>query len=263
MLLRPASDMSLTPIEWLWPGYLPVGSLAILDGDPGLGKSLLTLDLAARLTTGRPWPDGAPSPGPAPVLLLGNEDPDCVIKARLTSLGADMPRIYPWTGAGELPLPRFPKDIRLLDQVLAETRAKFVIIDPVVAFLDGSVISYSDASVRCALHPLAQLAEKHRAAILLVRHLNKDNGPHALYRGGDSIGFVAACRLAWLAGRDPRMEERLVLAQTKNNFAPRQPSLAYLLPKDAPRIDWQGPSAWNADDLTVRRPCPRDRKSVV
>jgi RecA-family ATPase len=136
-----------------------------------------------------------------------------------------------------------------------------VIIDPIVAFLDRSVTSYCDASVRGALNPLAQLAEKHRAVILLVRHLNKDNGPHALYRGGGSIGFIAACRLGWLVGRDPRMEERLVLAQTKNNYAPRQPSLAYQLPKDAPRIDWQGPSAWSADDLTLRRECPARRRA--
>ena len=87
-----------------------------------------------------------------------------------------------------------------------------------------------------------------------MRHLNKNDGPHALYRGGGSIGFVAACRLAWIVGRDPRNDERLVLAQTKNNYAPMQPSLAYQLAKDGPRIDWQGPSLWVADELAVRQP---------
>ena len=37
--VRPA-----TP-DWLWPGYLARAKLAVLDGDPGMGKSLLTLDL--------------------------------------------------------------------------------------------------------------------------------------------------------------------------------------------------------------------------
>src|SRR5436309_9841477 len=105
MLLRPASELTLQPIQWLWPGYLALGSLAILDGDPGQGKSLLTLDLAARLTTGRAWPDGAACPGPAPVILLSNEDADSVIQTRLASAGVHMPRVFPWPRVGEPPLP--------------------------------------------------------------------------------------------------------------------------------------------------------------
>ena len=261
MLLQPISDLTPPPIEWLWPGYLAVGSLAILDGDPGQGKSLVTLDLAARLTTGRPWPDGAASPGPAAVVLLCDEDPEAVIKARLTALGADLPRTYLWPRLDDPGLPRLPADIKRVDQAVSETGAKLVIIDPIMAFLDRTVMTTRDANVRRALHPLAQLAERRRCVILLVRHLNKDDGPHALYRGGGSIAFVAACRLGWIAGRDPRMEERLVLAQAKNNYAPRAPSLAYKLPKDAPRVDWQGTSVWGADELAARRPRPSRRRA--
>ena len=46
-------------VTWLWPGYIPRGKLSILDGDPGLGKSTLALDLAARLTRGHAMPDGS------------------------------------------------------------------------------------------------------------------------------------------------------------------------------------------------------------
>ncbi|WIG61809.1 MAG: hypothetical protein OJF49_004558 [Ktedonobacterales bacterium] len=35
--------------EWLWPGRIPMGAITILDGDPGLGKSLVALDLIARV----------------------------------------------------------------------------------------------------------------------------------------------------------------------------------------------------------------------
>jgi hypothetical protein len=62
--LCPASQIVARPVDWLWPGRLPLGKLAILDGDPGVGKSLVTLDLCARLSTGRPFPDGGPGPGP-------------------------------------------------------------------------------------------------------------------------------------------------------------------------------------------------------
>jgi len=45
--------------QFLRQGTTPLGKLAILEGDPGLGKSLIALDLCARVTTGRDWPDGA------------------------------------------------------------------------------------------------------------------------------------------------------------------------------------------------------------
>jgi AAA domain len=46
------------PIRWRRRPYLACGKLALLDGDPGTGKSLLTADLAARLTSGGRMPDG-------------------------------------------------------------------------------------------------------------------------------------------------------------------------------------------------------------
>src|SRR5436305_5388113 len=89
--LRPASQLAPGPVSWLWPGRLALGKLAILDGDPGLGKSLSTLDLCARLSTGRPFPDGSPGPGPANSLILNGEDgAEDTIVPRLQALGADL-----------------------------------------------------------------------------------------------------------------------------------------------------------------------------
>jgi putative DNA primase/helicase len=83
------------PLEWLWPGRLAFGKLAIFDGDPGLGKSLLALDLCARLSTGRPFPDGSPSPGPMSSIVLNGEDgAHDTILARLQAMGADMGRVF-------------------------------------------------------------------------------------------------------------------------------------------------------------------------
>jgi hypothetical protein len=59
--LRPASELTPRPVDWLVPGRFALGKLALLEGDPGLGKSLLTLDLCARLSTGRPFPEDGPA----------------------------------------------------------------------------------------------------------------------------------------------------------------------------------------------------------
>src|ERR1700722_9020157 len=114
MLLQPACNLTPHPTEWLWPGYLALGSLAILDGDPGLGKSLVTLDFTARLTTGRRWPDGGAGPTPAAVVLLCDEDVDDVIVSRLQALGADLPRVFPWPRLADPGMPLLPPKIARL-----------------------------------------------------------------------------------------------------------------------------------------------------
>jgi putative DNA primase/helicase len=38
--IRAASQIEQRELAWLWRGWLPHGKLALLDGDPGLGKSL-------------------------------------------------------------------------------------------------------------------------------------------------------------------------------------------------------------------------------
>jgi len=58
-MLQPISEIASRPVNWLWPGRLALGKLSILDGDPGLGKSLLSLDLAARLTSSGQFAAGA------------------------------------------------------------------------------------------------------------------------------------------------------------------------------------------------------------
>src|SRR6516164_3694185 len=89
--LCPVSDLTHRPVSWLWRCWLALGKLSILDGDPGLGKSLLALDLCARVTTGRPFPDGSPGCAPANVIVLNGEDgPEDTVRQRLQALGADL-----------------------------------------------------------------------------------------------------------------------------------------------------------------------------
>jgi hypothetical protein len=252
--LRPASQLAERTLEWLWPLRLALGKLAILDGDPGMGKSLLALDLCARLSQGLPWPDGSPGPGPAAALVLNAEDhPDEVIRPRLRALGANMDQVYVWdrfTEDGE-PL-HFPTHTALLDQAVAATGARLVVIDPITAFLDAGVNINSDPSVRRALRPLDRLATERRCVMLFHRHLNKYGGHHALYRGGGSIGIVGVCRTAWLVAPDPHGPEQSVLAEGKNNLAGKQPSLAYAVRRGdgvAPTLSWLGTSPLTGDQL--------------
>ena len=126
------TEIEPAPIRWLWPGRIPIGYVTLLVSDPGAGKSLVALDVAARVSTGRPWPDepvksqesrvesqhsdsGSPlsaldSRLPASVLLLTIEDHFAnTVRPRLDALGADCSRILGLShvpGQGVLTMPR-------------------------------------------------------------------------------------------------------------------------------------------------------------
>jgi hypothetical protein len=267
-----ASDLVPRAVCWLWPLRLAEGKLAILDGDPEQGKSLLALDLCARLSRGQPWPDGAvSSSGPAPSLVLNGEDTaDDTIRPRLEALGADLTRVAVLRAVDALGVPvSLPGDIELLEAAIARSGARLVVIDPVVVFLGQNVSTANDQSVRRALLPLALLGERYRCVILLVRHLNKSGGGRSLYRGGGSIGIVGACRSAWLVARDPKEpQRRRAMAQIKNNLAPPQPTLTFEVVTHegggAPAtLSWLGTSPLSADELLARQPAPGNKPPSV
>ena len=55
--VRTLSDIEPKPVKWAWKRRFPLGKLSLISGDPGTGKSFLTIEIAARMTTGREWPD--------------------------------------------------------------------------------------------------------------------------------------------------------------------------------------------------------------
>jgi len=59
------------PLHWLWPRRIPIGKITLLAGDPGLGKSMLALDIAARLSRGLAFPDAVPPTPEVGSLKLG------------------------------------------------------------------------------------------------------------------------------------------------------------------------------------------------
>ena len=262
-----ASGITRARVEWLWPGRLPVGKLVMLDGDPDQGKSTLSLDLAARLSAGRPMPDGHELAGAAPALVLSAEDGlNDTIVPRLAAAGADLDQVHIWTevvdtdadGEPRARPPVIPGDLDRLVHHIRAIGARLVIIDVLMAYLDGAVNSHHDQDIRRVLHSLGVLAERTRATILILRHLNKSGGGKALYRGGGSIGIIGAARSGLLAATHPEDENRKVLAVHKHNLAEPAPALMYEIVSSSlyhcGAIRWLGTTSFGADALmeTVR-----------
>jgi hypothetical protein len=267
--LIPLSQVHAAAVGWLWPGYVPLGKLTVLDGDPGLGKSTLLLDLAARVSAGAALPDGSVGP-PAAVCLLSAEDGlDDTIQPRLHAAGADLGRVRAVTavhepGQPDRRPPALPRDLPLLERIVAETGSRLLIIDPLMAYLGKGVDAVKDQDVRRCLHRLAAVAERTGCAVVLVRHLSKAGTKKALYRGGGSIGIIAAARSGLLVARDPDSPGHRVLACTKANLAATPLALRFALEPDARgvcRVVWYGTSAVEADDL-LRPVEPEERGAL-
>jgi len=261
-------------ITWLWPGRVPLGKLVVIDGDPSTGKSTLSLDLGARVSAGLSWPDGAPGPEPAGVLLLSAEDglADTIVP-RLTAAGADLARVHALTevalvgldGARQMVPPSLPRDIPVIEQQVRKYNVRLVVIDVLMAYLAGAVDSHRDQDVRAVLHRLAAMAEATGCTVVLIRHMNKAGGSNALYRGGGSIGIIGAARAAFLVARDPDDTDRRIFAVTKMDIGVEPPALAYRLQSDesldCARVVWESdPVTLTAADL-LRAPLESEERT--
>jgi putative DNA primase/helicase len=245
------------PVRWLSPGRIAAGKLTVLDGDPGLGKSTLLCEFAARVTCGQALPDGQSADPRAVIILSAEDDLHDTIRPRIDAAGGDPTHIIsllsiPDGPTGDRPLV-IPGDVPILETIVQHTGAALLIVDPLLAYLHRRHNANSDQDVRRALLALKTLGERTGVAIVVVRHLNKSSGVNPLYRGGGSIGIIGAARCGLLLAQDPDDPERRILAATKGNLGRPPAALAFHL-EPVPRLGvarvvWDGPSPFTAANL--------------
>ena len=248
------------PLRWLWRNRFPAGKLSLIVGDPDKGKSLITLDIAARITTGRPFPDGAPCERGSVIILSAEDDAEDTIRPRLDAAGADASRVH-WLEAvrvvqrdgkqGERGF-SLESDIDALDDaIMQEPDVRLIVIDPISAYL-GTVESHKNAEVRGLLAPLKGFTARTGVTVLGVTHFRKSSGP-AIHRSIDSIAFAAAARAVWGVAEDPEDTDKRVMVRVKGNLSRNVGGLAYRIeesPSGIPHIAWeQGAVALRADDV--------------
>jgi hypothetical protein len=233
------ADVQAETVSYVWPHRIARSKLNLIVGDPGLGKSQITLDGAARVSRGAAWPDGGRAPLGDVILLSAEDGLADTIRPRLDALDADVTRVHALTAIrsahGDERGFCLASDIALLEQVIERTGAMLVIIDPISAYL-GATDSYKDGEVRGVLAPLAALAERADVAIVGVMHLGKGAQRPALYRALGSIAFVAAARIVLAVAPHPEDETRRVLAPVKANVCAPAAVLSFSL--GAGRLAW-------------------------
>lgn len=144
------------PVRWLWEGRIPRGKVTLLDGEPGIGKSTLALDLAAKVSRGAAMPlaKGGDHPAANVLLFSGDDDLADTVRPRLEAAGADLTRIRPVTN-----------EIKKTE--VEALKPGLIVIDP----LSGYICLSCEESTRAVMQNLARLAADLDAAILLVQCL--------------------------------------------------------------------------------------------
>ncbi len=260
----PLSSIKPAKVDWLLEPRIPRGSLTVVGGDPGLGKSLFTVDLAARATRGELTGE------PLSVLFVVPEDDEATsLSPRLLAAGADSERVFSFRRSAdeEESVLQLPKDLEALEREVQATGAALVVIDPLMACLERSVDSFKDQSSRGALSPLKSIAGRTGAAIVAVMHLNKKEATSMVQRLGGSVAFFAAARSVFLLGETPAGGTERVLIHCKSNVGPHAPALRFNVEQitlsegiETCRLREMGEASITEEDLLNDQPSRRPSK---
>ncbi len=255
------ADVEPREIKWLWPGRVPMGRITLLVGRPGAGKSFLTTDMAARITTGTPWPDGSDCPAGSVILISAEDDPGDTIRPRLDAHYADVRKVHLLSAVRRLGEDGQPYEVlfTLADVAALETALKtlpdcrLIVVDPIGSFLGRDTDAHRDNEVRGVLAPVAKLAEKYGPAVLVVAHRRKSAGSIADDLALGSRAFTGIARAVWHLSRDPDNKNRRLLLPGKNNLAPEGNGLAFAIVGDPAAVAWEhDPVAMSADDALAQ-----------
>ena len=238
-VLIKAGTMQPEAINWAWKNRFAFGKLALIAGDPGLGKSTVLFDIVARHSVGEVFPCGEGRAQQCESVILTAEDglrDTCI--PRLIAAGADLSKIYFLTGTkaegaadDDEVMFDLAKDIAALRAAFkAKPNIRIFVIDPLTAYLGAGTKAKENAEVRRVLAPLVKLAEETGVLVLVNSHLNKGAGK-ALYRVLDSIAFIALGRTVHLVIRDADNPDNVKFICDKTNIGSKPLGLTYLIQK--------------------------------
>ncbi len=256
-------------VEWLVQPWFPRGMITAIHGDPGVGKSAMITDLAARISAGAEMPTGAKVTAAPVLLLIGDDDLKKTVRPRLQAAGADLRRItilierheFDDEGSYEKARPiSLIRDLPLIKQIILKTRAELLVVDPLLAFFGAERDTNSVSDVAEAMYHLKILAEETNVAILLNTWNSKSSAGKALAKLMGSQAFSGVARVAFLVEEHPETDGLIVFACSKMNVTKKPTSQTFRImgtrvpseafgEVDTAAVEWAGATDLRADEL--------------
>lgn len=232
LMTRSLDTVQMRAIDWLWTGWIPKGYITIWAGETGAGKSTVLADVAARVSTGAPWPGEQQWRQPGRVLWLGSEDGiEELTVPRLAACGANCANIVEIQGViqdGRRRTFSLQDDLANVKAELKHARDAgqpfaLLVIDPVTSYLPGQKLRKVDLNdagqLRTILEPWLVLAQEYTLAIVCVTHFAKDTQRSMLHRVLGSAAFTQTCRsLCAVVSRPEEGQFEKALVQVKINL---------------------------------------------
>lgn len=246
------ADFEKLPVEYLIEPLVPIGVTSILDGNPGMGKSFLSLGVTAGVTSTGKFGDRAVTRKGRVLLLNDEDDPSRVIRPRLEAIGADIDRVR----VIDDPFILNEEGVDILRREIRNYDPALVIIDPLTNFMGGGVDMYRPNEANAFMRPLHRLAKEFDIAILIARHLRKQASDNAMHMGQGSMAFGGAVRSGMIVTPHPTHANWRVLAHYKSSYAKEAGSEAFEISTPpnggAARVIWQGPVDMSANELVAQ-----------
>ena len=220
--IRCASDIEPESVEWIWKDWLAKGKLAILAGQAGTGKTTICMNLAATISRGSKFPDGAPSSVGSVLVWSGEDGVEDTLVPRLMAADADLTKIHFLNDVMEnFEIRSFnpATDMQnLLIQASSIPNLTLLVIDPIVNAVAGD--GNSNNIVRKALQPIVDFAAKRNCAVIGISHFSKGGqGKDPLERVTGSVAYGALARVVMSAAKvNDGDSSKRILCRTKNNL---------------------------------------------
>ena len=217
-----ATEIKPKPIDWLWNGWLARGKFEVFAGMAGTGKTTIAIALAATVSTGGRFPDGARSPVGNVLIWSGEDSAEDTLVPRLIAAGADLSKVH-FIGdvkhGDEIRSFDPAIDIAALNNAAARIgNISMLIVDPIVNAVAGD--SHKNGEVRRALQPLVDFGEKMNCSVLGISHFSKGTGgKEPLERVTGSLAFGALARIVLATAKIIDGEtSRRIFCRAKSNI---------------------------------------------
>jgi|SRR5579862_7057187 len=257
-------------LEWVWPGRIAKAKITWLAGKPDCGKSVVLIDLIARVTTGRDFPDKSKNEWGAQEVLLGVTEDGLgdTVKQRLRAAGADLTKVHILevvrVKKGDTKKQRMFQlklDLRLLKHTLKRNpNITMVCLDPITGYFGAD--SNSDKDIRPIMDNLAKVCNETRCTFLAIMHQNKKTDVSAIQKILGASSVAGSARIAWGFGRDPEEKDTCHMSLIKNNLSKQRSGMDYKLVSknvlingkqvEHPIVEWLGENELSADEQMDR-----------